>query len=66
MRLVDDPICPACDLEEETSAHILADCPVYVNARIRYFGSGFIDPSELYKLKWSKLLDFVQKIGLEI
>jgi len=47
MKIPEDPLCPACGEQEETSSHFLGEC--YANMQIRYsiFGAQLMQPAEL-------------------
>jgi len=51
MKIQEDPLCPACGEQEETSLHFLGEC--YANMQIRYsiFGAHLMQPSELHKVQ---------------
>jgi len=49
MRRVNDPLCPLCKEEEETSLHFLGKC--CATARL-HFGVPFVEPGDLKKAHW--------------
>ena len=51
MKIQEDPLCPACGEQEETSLHFLGEC--YANMQIRYsiFGAHLMQPAELHKVE---------------
>ena len=60
MNVEEDPLCPACGEQEETSLHFFGEC--YANMQIRYsnFGAHLMQPSELHKVEPSTLLLFAR------
>ena len=46
LRLSDTPRC-SCDLEEETGAHLICDCPKFLQLRRRMLGDYEVVPSEI-------------------
>jgi len=59
-NIQEDPLCPACGEQEETSVHFLGEC--YANMQIRYstFGAHLMQPSELHMVEPSTLLRFAR------
>jgi len=57
MRRVNDPLCPLCKEEEETSLHFLGKCCTTANIRRLHFGVPFLD---LKQAHWITLLRFAK------
>ena len=47
LRLIDSPLCRACGVKEETSAHILCECEALASLRHTYLGSFFLEPEDI-------------------
>ena len=47
LRLIDSPLCRACGIKEETSAHILCECEALAPLRHTYLGSFFLEPEDI-------------------
>jgi len=47
LRLIDSPLCRACGVKEETSAHILCECEALAFLRHMYPGSFFLEPEDI-------------------
>jgi len=60
MRRVNDPLCPLCKEEEETSLHFLGKCCATANIRRLHFGVPFLEPSDLKQAHWITLLRFAK------
>ena len=58
MRRANDPLCPLCKEEEETSLHFLGKCCATANIRRLHFGVPFLEPSDLKQAHWITLLRF--------
>jgi len=50
MRLTNIPLCRRCDVDDETSAHILCECEALVSLRHAYLGSFFLVPKGIKSL----------------
>ncbi|XP_036138900.1 uncharacterized protein LOC118644432 [Monomorium pharaonis] len=59
----DTPDCRWCGEEEETSLHILGNCPVLVGPRARLLGSGILEPDQVGQLPLEDLLRFWKEAG---
>ena len=55
------PTCPACQLEPETTRHLLLDCPAHALPRFRRWGPTPTDEEVFSDIP--RLLDFLQKVG---
>ena len=60
MRRVNDPLCPLCKEEEETSLHFLGKCCTTANIRRLHFDVPFLEPSDLKQAHWISLLRFAK------
>jgi len=47
LRLIDSPLCRACGVKEETSAHILCECETLASLRHTYLGSFFLELEDI-------------------
>jgi len=60
MWRVNDPLCPLCKEEEETSLHFLGKCCATANIRRLHFDVPFLEPSDLKQAHWISLLRFAK------
>jgi len=49
MTVIDSPICPSCELEEETVSHFLGQCPTHAQIRIEFFNSFYDSLHNIFK-----------------
>jgi hypothetical protein len=56
--------CRLCGCDKEDSVHFVCDCPVLARKRYRIWGSIFLKPEDLKKVKVSSLLCLVVNTGL--
>ncbi|XP_039309918.1 uncharacterized protein LOC120358740 [Solenopsis invicta] len=56
--------CRACGEKEETSLHILCDCPAYAGLRLKLLGSAFPEPGQISRLPMRDLSLFWRESGL--
>ena len=63
LGLIDTPNCGLCG-EEETSLHIIGQCPAYARLRLTLLGSAFLDPEQIRQLSIGDLLLFWRKVGM--
>jgi hypothetical protein len=56
--------CWLCGYEKEDSLHIVCECPVLACKRYRIWGSMFLKPEDLEKVRVSSLLSLVANTGL--
>jgi len=47
LRLINSPLCRACGVKEETSAHILCECEALASLRHTRLGSFFLEPEDI-------------------
>ncbi|KAJ8941602.1 hypothetical protein NQ318_012948 [Aromia moschata] len=59
-----DPDCRRCGEEEETSLHILCECPALAAARYSNFGAIIIEPKEVTDAPLETVLKFLKETGL--
>jgi len=55
-----DPLCPACGEEDETSYHLLGKCSAYMVSRYSIMGAHTMEPKELGKVRPTTLLQFAR------
>ena len=60
MRRVNDPLCPLCEEEEETSLHFIGKCCATANIRRLHFGVLFLEPGDLKQAHWITPLRFAK------
>lgn len=60
----DDSECRWCLEDEETSSHILTECPAIVWARERHFGSCVLNPKDVKDIQPRKLCTFAKEAGI--
>lgn len=58
--------CRLCMEESETAQHILCECPATARVRLKYFGNGFPEPTEVKHLTPKSILNYLKAIDLEI
>ena len=56
LRRMDDPLCPLCGEEEDTSLHLLGNCCAIAEKRCEFFGRYFLGTGDLRQEHWSILL----------
>jgi len=64
MGLGNNPICRKCDIEEETSVHILCECEALASLIHTYLGFFFLDPEDIRKLSIGAIRNFAKGTGL--
>ena len=62
LGVVDNPNCGLCG-EEETSLHVLGQCPAHARLRLYLLGSAFLGPEQLRQLSIGDLLLFWKRAG---
>jgi len=60
MWRVNDPLCPLCKEEEETSLHFLGKCCATANIRRLHFRVPFLELGDLKQAHWITLLRFAK------
>jgi ribonuclease HI len=63
MGIRDNPKCPLCDEEDETSLHLLGKCPATMARRNALLGAFQLNPVDLRGIHWSILLKFAKTSG---
>ena len=63
MGRVTDPLCPLCQEEDETSFHLLAECPALYNLRIQILGVNSLSAADLSMLGLVDLLALIKGSG---
>ncbi|KAJ8979298.1 hypothetical protein NQ317_000509 [Molorchus minor] len=56
----EDPTCPRCGEDDETSYHFVGQCEAFRRLRVAIFGSGTLSREELDSLGWSDVLTFMK------
>lgn len=64
MGLSTEIICRACNEEDETSMHVLCECPALIRLRHSIFGQTYINPKDLRGRSIREILDFVKRTEL--
>ena len=59
------PNCRYCEEEEETSVHIIGECPVFVNRRREILGSFFLNEEEIVELRLNRIVKYMRGVGEE-
>jgi len=62
LRRTDDPLCPLCGEEEDTSLHLSGNCCAIAEKLCEFFGRYFLGPGGLRQEHWSTLLRFVKNL----
>jgi hypothetical protein len=64
MGLVNSPECDRCKQASETASHTLCDSKAMATLRFRHLDHHFMKPSDFEDISVSKILQFVQSVGL--
>jgi hypothetical protein len=64
LRLVNSLECDRCKQALETASHVLCDCEALATLRYKYLGWHFMKPGDSEDIFVSKILHFVQGVGL--
>ncbi|KAJ8970474.1 hypothetical protein NQ317_017740 [Molorchus minor] len=59
--IVEDPECRWCLEDEETSSHVLTECPAIARVRERHFGSSVLNPEDVKRIQPRKLCTFAKE-----
>ena len=59
------PNCRYCEEEEETSVHIIGECPVFINRRREILGNFYLREEEMLELRINSIVRFMKGIGEE-
>ncbi|XP_052562529.1 uncharacterized protein LOC128092544 [Culex pipiens pallens] len=57
-----DSICRFCQMETETSEHLLCSCGALIQSRISIFGKGVLQPSDIIRFRLGRVIDFIKKV----
>ncbi|XP_043483540.1 uncharacterized protein LOC122512001 [Leptopilina heterotoma] len=57
-------MCRLCGESNETSTHILSECPALARIRLSSWGQAIIDPKQVSNLSIEEILDFWRRTGL--
>jgi len=60
LKIAEDPMCPLCGEEYDTSLHLLGRCSTLGEKRRKYFGKRLLFSSEIRQEHWSSLLKFAK------
>ena len=63
MGMEDDPTCPRCNEEDETTEHYLVKCPAYAEPRYQTFGKAIMKIEEMRGETVKSILCFVERTG---
>jgi hypothetical protein len=63
MCLIDEPICIACEMEDESEFHLLCNCPSVISLRMRTFSKPILNVEEYEGASASALLQFTLASG---
>ncbi|KAJ8983698.1 hypothetical protein NQ317_003488, partial [Molorchus minor] len=63
LGIEEDPTCPRCGEDDETSYHFVGQCEAFRRLRFAIFGSGTLSREELVSLGWSDDLTFIRRSG---
>ncbi|KAJ8968204.1 hypothetical protein NQ317_018863 [Molorchus minor] len=63
MGIEQNPICPKCEMEEETSLHFLGQCTALGRLRHDVFGASELRREEVGSLRWTDILIFIKRSG---
>ncbi|KAJ8983921.1 hypothetical protein NQ317_012141 [Molorchus minor] len=62
--IAEDPEYRWCLEDEETSSHVLTECPAIARIRERPFGSSVLNPENVKSIQPRKLCTFAKKVGI--
>jgi hypothetical protein len=63
MRLTDSPLCRKCEVDDETSAHILCWCEALASFRHAHLGS-FLEPGNIKNISLGAIWNLSKEAGL--
>ena len=63
MNIRENSLCPLCDEDDETSVHLLGNCPATMVNRNALMGACTLTPEDLRGFHWSILLKFAKNSG---
>jgi hypothetical protein len=61
---MDNSTCQRCLEEDESATHVLCDCEAIAHLRFHHLSQFFMEPSDFYNAPISKVLHFIQSVGL--
>jgi hypothetical protein len=64
LGLVNSPECNRCKQASETASHVLCDCEALTTLSFRHLGCHFMKPGDFENISVSKILHFVEGLGL--
>jgi len=64
LGLVDSPRRDRCKEASKTASHVLCECEALAVFRVRHLGRHFLKPGGFADISISKVLNFVQSVGL--
>jgi hypothetical protein len=64
LGLIDSPLCRRCEVEEETSAHILCECEALASLRHVHLGSFFFEPEDIKIISLGAIWNVRKATGL--
>ena len=63
MRVVNTPLCPFCEKEEESAYHFLGQCEHFAVLRLRIFGKDQLTHGELWEAGVRDVLRLIKAAG---
>lgn len=67
MGLSETSDCRFCEKEDETSEHILCDCPALCSRRLIHLGEAFVAPCKIWNgLKPSQVLGYIKSLRMDL
>jgi hypothetical protein len=64
IKVLNNPVCRFCFEENETSSHLLCECPALTRVRNRFLNSQVCDPSKIIAIDPRTLLKFTEASGI--
>lgn len=62
MNKLQDSRCRFCNIENETSEHLLCECSALIQRRILFLGKGFLLPKDIWEASPSRVIDFIKRV----
>ena len=62
MGKIPNSICRFCNIENETSEHLLCNCGALTQIRIRFFDKGVLQPSNINIFRPIRVIDFIKRV----
>jgi hypothetical protein len=63
MGIVDEPICIACEMKDESAFHLICNCPILISQKMRTFSKPIMSVEEYEGASASALLQFALASG---